>query len=847
MLKINPKITSDIIEEAYKSIKNLGLLKLEDMNAAFHKYLIEGVPVSYRANGEQSTFTVHLIDFENPQLNDFKVINQYTIIEYKNKRPDVLIFINGIPMVLFELKNMVNADTTVEDAYKQIKNYQLDIPTLFYYNAFNVISDGLDTRAGTITSDFTRYMTWKSENGERPEESGVNYFTTLINGVFPKERILDIICNFIVVQDSKGKTMKIMAGYHQYFAVRRAVERTKKSIEENSRKVGVVWHTQGSGKSLSMVFYTGCIVSDPQFHNPTIVVLTDRNDLDNQLFGTFCASSKLLLRQTPKQAQNRENLKELLRVNAGGIIFTTIQKFKESSEILSERSNIIFMADEAHRSQYGLDGKLDRNTGEWKYGMAKYMRDSLPNATFIGFTGTPIDFDDKSTVEVFGDYIDIYDMTQAVEDGATVPIYYENRTAKLKLNADLLKKIDAEYDKLEAEASEIAIEKSKSDLSSIEAIIGSKERLGMLADDIIGHYEDRQYVLTGKAMIVCMTRRIAINLYKIILEKRPEWKNKIKVVNASKNELATLINKVMTVTYWSIGKYIVEFEQDGNAKAAYGKNLLSTISKELTLRLGKGYSRPNLNNMRKFYLKYSNCQTVSDKLSWSHICELIKIDDELERSFYEKECVVENWNVRTLRRQMDSALFLRLASSRDKEGILKLAPNGIECQSPEDIVKSTYTLEFLDIPEQEKYSVNDLEQKIIDNLQKFLLELGKGFTFVKRQYPLTINNVHYHVDLVFYHRILKCFVLIDLKKNSVQHEDIGQMNMYMGYFAIEENMPDDNPPIGIILSKNKDELLVEYATYGMDSNLFVSKYELYLPNRKELEKLVKDILDDEEN
>ncbi len=536
MLKINQGITIEIIEETYKTIKNLGLLKLEDMNAAFHKYLVEGVPIPYRVNGESATFTVHLIDFENSQLNDFKVINQYTIIEYKNKRPDVLIFINGIPMVLFELKNMVNADTTVEDAYKQIKNYQLDIPTLFYYNAFNVISDGLDTRAGTITSDFTRYMTWKSENGERPEESGVNYFTTLINGVFPKERILDIIRNFIVVQDSKGKTMKIMAGYHQYFAVRRAVERTKKSIEENSRKVGVVWHTQGSGKSLSMVFYTGCIVSDPQFHNPTIVVLTDRNDLDNQLFGTFCASSKLLLRQTPKQAQNRENLKELLRVNAGGIIFTTIQKFEESSEILSERSNIIFMADEAHRSQYGLDGKLDRNTGEWKYGMAKYMRDSLPNATFIGFTGTPIDFDDKSTVEVFGDYIDIYDMTQAVEDGATVPIYYENRTAKLKLNADLLKKIDAEYDKLEAEASEIAIEKSKSDLSSIEAIIGSKERLGMLADDIIAHYEDRQYVLTGKAMIVCMTRRIAINLYKIILEKRPEWKNKIKVVLTSGNK-----------------------------------------------------------------------------------------------------------------------------------------------------------------------------------------------------------------------------------------------------------------------------------------------------------------------
>ena len=536
MLKINHGITREVIEETYKTIKNLGLLKLEDMNAVFHKYLIEGVPIPYRANGELATFTVRLIDFENPELNDFKVINQYTIIEYKNKRPDVLVFINGIPMVLFELKNMVNADTTVEDAYKQIKNYQLDIPTLFYYNAFNVISDGLDTRVGTITSDFTRYMTWKSENGERPKESGINYFATLINGVFPKERILDILRNFIVFQYIKGKTIKIIAGYHQYFAVRKAVGRTKKSLDENSRKVGVVWHTQGSGKSLSMVFYTGCIVSNPEFNNPTIVVLTDRNDLDNQLFGTFCSSSKLLLRQTPKQAQSWINLKDLLRVKAGGIIFTTIQKFEESSEVLSERSNIIFIADEAHRSQYGLEGKLDRDTGEWKYGMAKYVRDSLPNATFIGFTGTPIDFDDKSTVEVFGDYIDIYDMTQAVEDGATVPIYYENRTAKLKLNADLLKKIDAEYDKLAAEASEIAIEKSKSDLSSIEAIIGSKERLSLLADDIIAHYEDRQYVLTGKAMIVCMTRRIAINLYKTILEKRPEWKNKIKVVLTSSNK-----------------------------------------------------------------------------------------------------------------------------------------------------------------------------------------------------------------------------------------------------------------------------------------------------------------------
>ena len=315
-------------------------------------------------------------------------------------------------------------------------------------------------------------------------------------------------------------------------------------------------------------------------------------------------------------------------------------------------------------------------------------------------------------------------------------------------------------------------------------------------------------------------------------------------VTKAKEKLSTSVNNTITETYWQIGKYIVETEQDGKIKAAYGKKLLTTLSHELTLRLGKGYSRPNLNNMRKFYLKYPKCQTVSDKLSWSHICELIKLDDDLERSFYERQTVNENWSVRELQRQIDSALFLRLAVSRDKAGILSLAQRGIEVQKPEDVIKSTYTLEFLNLPESSQYTESDLEQRLIDNLQRFLLELGKGFTFVGRQYKITINNVHYHVDLVFYHRILKCFVLIDLKKNSVKHEDIGQMNMYLGYFAMEENMPDDNAPIGIIMSRNKDELLVEYATYGMDSNLFVSKYELYLPNREDLERLVSNILKD---
>lgn len=537
MFRINQGITMDIAEEAYKQIKNIGFVKLADINASFHKMLIEGVLVPYKKGTENKTFQVKLIDFDNPETNDFKVINQYTIIEYKNKRPDILIFINGIPMVLFELKSAVKEDTTIENAYKQVRNYQLDIPTLFHYNAFNVISDGVNASMGTITSDFTRYMVWKSRNGEPPEKE-FNPIGVLLDGVFEKGRLLDIIRNFIVFQEIQGNTVKIVAGYHQYFAVKKAVVRTKQALNNNDKKVGVVWHTQGSGKSLSMVFYAGLIVSNPEFSNPTIVVLTDRNDLDNQLFYTFASSSKLLLRQEPKQAKDRVNLKELLAVNAGGIIFTTIQKFEEGSEVLTDRKNVIFLADEAHRSQYGLDAKLDRGTGEWKYGYAKNMRDALPNAIFVGFTGTPIAMDDKSTVEVFGDYIDIYDMTQAVEDGSTVPIYYENRTAKLRLDETVLKQIDDEYKSMneDGKTKSQAIEKSKKDLSTLETIIGSSQRIDMLADDMIAHYEDRQYVLTGKAMIVCMTRRIAINLYKTILEKRPEWNENVKVVLTDSNK-----------------------------------------------------------------------------------------------------------------------------------------------------------------------------------------------------------------------------------------------------------------------------------------------------------------------
>ena len=317
------------------------------------------------------------------------------------------------------------------------------------------------------------------------------------------------------------------------------------------------------------------------------------------------------------------------------------------------------------------------------------------------------------------------------------------------------------------------------------------------------------------------------------------------ILNARK-KLASHINSTMTETYWQIGKYIIEYEQGGQAKVAYGTSTLTELSKQLTARFGRGFSRPNLVNMRKFYLYYHNCQTLSDNLSWSHISELIKADDELERSFYEKECIAQKWDVRTLRRQMSSALYLRLASSKDKQGVMALASEGITIQKPEDVVRDSYTLEFLGIPEDYRFSETELEQRIIDHLQMFLMEMGRGFTFVKRQFPITVNNRHYHCDLVFYHRILKCFVLVDLKRDAVQHEDIGQMNMYLGYFAKEENMPDDNPPIGIILSHYKDDLLVEYATYGINTNLFVSKYELYLPNKEELRQIVGKIVDKEE-
>ena len=379
-------------------------------------------------------------------------------------------------------------------------------------------------------------MTWKSKNGENPEDR-FDQVDTLLEGVFRKDRLIDLILNFIVYQHTETNTIKILAGYHQYFAVKKAINSTKKSLKEKTRKAGVVWHTQGSGKSFAMVFYTGLLLKDKELDNPTIVILTDRNDLDEQLFTTFATCNREVLPQKCQNAKNRKELKKLLKVNAGGIIFTTIQKFEEGSDMLSDRENIIFIADEAHRSQYGLTAKFNRKTGDFKYGYAKNMRDALPNATFIGFTGTPVDLADRSTREIFGDYIDIYDMTQAVEDGATVPIYYENRVAKLSLDEELLKQVDKEYQDLvdTDQATTEVVEKSQHELSRLETIIGSQERLEMLAKDIIEHYEQRKDILTGKAMIVSISRRTAINLYKEILRQKPDWNNKVKVILTDNN------------------------------------------------------------------------------------------------------------------------------------------------------------------------------------------------------------------------------------------------------------------------------------------------------------------------
>ena len=536
---INHAATNDAIQDALFKLKNFENGELVQKNAVFMDYLQNGIPVRYFVDGEERSSIVYLVDYKNPENNSFVVANQWTFIDNSNKRPDLILFLNGLPIVLMELKSPSREETDASEAYRQLRNYMQEIPSMFIYNAICVMSDQLISKAGTITSGEDRFMEWKTKDGNY-ENTQYAQFDTFFEGIFQKERLLDIIKNFICFSNEGINTYKILAGYHQYFAVKKAIESTKHATVTDG-KGGVFWHTQGSGKSLSMVFYAHLL--QEALDSPTIVVLTDRNDLDDQLYSQF-VKCKDFLRQEPLQAESRENLKTLLAGRqANGIIFTTMQKFEESDEPLSERHNIIVMADEAHRGQYGLAEKIKitkNESGEEVakrvIGTARLIRNTLPNATYIGFTGTPISSKDRSTREVFGDYIDIYDMTQSVEDGATRPVYYESRVIRLNLDQATLKLIDAEYDLMSLNADSEVIEKSKHELGQMEAILGNDNTLDSLVHDILDHYENnREYLLTGKAMIVAYSRSIAMKIYKRILELRPNWEEKVAVVMTSGN------------------------------------------------------------------------------------------------------------------------------------------------------------------------------------------------------------------------------------------------------------------------------------------------------------------------
>ncbi|MDX9784987.1 MAG: type I restriction endonuclease subunit R [Spirochaetia bacterium] len=586
--RINPTISTNAREDAIKQLLRLNSPEIIVNNEAFHRFITEGVSVTYQKDGQTRGDLVSLIDFDEPGNNDFLVVNQFTVIENNvNKRPDIVLFVNGLPLVVIELKNPADENATIASALKQLQTYKEAIPSLFSYNGFLVISDGLEAKAGTLSSGMSRFMAWKTVDGKIEASNLVSQLETLLKGMLNKATMLDLVRHFIVFEKTKKEdkasgqimiqTVKKMAAYHQYFAVNRAVESTlrasgyiqsgpywdhlrfiKEAPEERNlpgvkaqpvgdKKGGVVWHTQGSGKSLSMVFYTGKIVL--AMDNPTVLVITDRNDLDDQLFDTF-AASRQILRHKPVQAEDREHLKSLLKVASGGIVFTTIQKFQPEEgnvyEKLSDRSNIVVIADEAHRTQYGFKAKViddkdtDKNVIGKKivYGFAKYMRDALPNATYIGFTGTPIESSDVNTPAVFGNYIDIYDIAQAVQDGSTVRIYYESRLAKIALSEEgrnLIDELDDELDEEDVQGSQSVMAK----WTQLEALVGSENRIKQIANDILNHFSQRQGVIDGKAMIVTMSRRIAAELYKAIIHLKPEWhsddlsKGAIKVVMTS--------------------------------------------------------------------------------------------------------------------------------------------------------------------------------------------------------------------------------------------------------------------------------------------------------------------------
>jgi type I restriction enzyme R subunit len=518
--KINPKIPAAAIEDAIRKLQSVAGPNLAESNRQFHRYLADGVNVEYQSQGRVVYDQVKLFDFVRPTENDWLAVNQFTVIENKNnRRPDIVIFVNGLPLGVFELKNLADETATIRDAFNQFQTYKKDIPSLFPYNEALVISDGIEARIGTLTSGWERFMPWRTIAGDAVAPKGSLELEVLVRGIFEKQRFLDLIRHFVAFEDSGKSLNKKIAGYHQFHAVNKAVNCTLEAASpKGDRRAGVVWHTQGSGKSLTMVFYAGKIILHPAMSNPTLVVLTDRNDLDDQLFGTF-SGCKELLRQTPEQAESREHLQQLLQVSSGGVVFTTIQKFLpegkgEKYPLLSDRRNIVVIADEAHRSQY-----------DFIRGFARHLRDALPNASFIGFTATPLEVGDRSTPAVFGDYIDVYDIQRAVDDGATVRIYYEGRLAKLELKQEERPKIDPDFEEVTEEEDVPTKEKLKSRWACMEAMVGTPKRMSLISKDIVEHFRRRLEAMDGKAMIVCMSRRICVDLYNAIVKLRPEWQN----------------------------------------------------------------------------------------------------------------------------------------------------------------------------------------------------------------------------------------------------------------------------------------------------------------------------------
>ena len=532
LARINKGLPSAAIDEAILKISNVEGGTLEQRNETFNDYLQSGVEVRYFDGEQDRDEIVRLLDFDDPGNNDFYVVNQWTFVEYSEKRPDVIVFVNGMPLVMFELKSPSREETDASDAYRQLRQYMRQIPGMFVPNVFCVMSDMSETRVGTITADEDRFVAWKSVDGDYSETKAATW-KTMLDGMLPKERLLDIVRNFVCFNDSNDRIVKILAAYHQYFGVRKAIERATKAVEGDG-KIGVFWHTQGSGKSLSMVFFAHLLQS--RLDSPTIVVITDRNDLDDQLYGQFGRCSAFL-RQTPVQAESRKDLKGLLEGReANGIIFTTMQKFTDGDEPLCDRSNVVVMVDEAHRGQYGLTERMDAS-GKVSVGAARVVRKALPNASYIGFTGTPIALEDRNTREIFGDYIDVYDMTQSVEDESTKPVYYESRVVALHLDENALGRIDDAYREFADQADEATVQKSKHDLGGLDAIFDTPETIDALCRDIVEHYEEnRADVLAGKALIVAYSRPIAMKIYKRIMELRPGWKDKVGVVMTMSNQ-----------------------------------------------------------------------------------------------------------------------------------------------------------------------------------------------------------------------------------------------------------------------------------------------------------------------